>query len=209
MSRRHIQPQGGGGGTLPSGYTQIDYIEGKGTQWINTGFCATGGCITDFEFTPTNYNDNVTVGSHNPSGNSGNGYNRNQVAFSSSSKVTFAKCSTYGKINFNSQLGTKYHVVFNTIGQNRIGSINGATLVNQTSGTGVLAPVNNITFLHSWYDGSNNKGKLHSLKIYDSSGTLVRDFIPVVRDLDSKPGLYDLVGGTFYTNAGTGEFTYA
>jgi hypothetical protein len=37
---------------------------------------------------------------------------------------------------------------------------------------------------------------------------LVRDFIPAVRDSDSKPGFYDLVTNQFYTNAGSGaDFT--
>ena len=32
--------------------------------------------------------------------------------------------------------------------------------------------------------------------------------IPVVRNTDDKPGMYDLVNDMFYTNAGTGEFTW-
>lgn len=204
------------GGSFQEQFSLLDYIEGTGTQWIDTGFCATGGCITDFEFAPTNYNDNVTVGSHNPRNNSANSFNRNQVAFTSSTQVQWSKCSSYGRVAFNSQLRTKYHIRFNTIGQNRIGSIDGTTYANQTSGTGTLNPVNTVTFLHSWYDDTNNKGILYSLKIYDSTETLVRDFIPVVRNSDGKPGLYDLCGSIcpltntqFYINAGTGEFTYA
>ena len=38
------------------------------------------------------------------------------------------------------------------------------------------------------------------------SGAIIRNFIPCVRKSDSKPGMYDTVSKTFYTNAGTGEF---
>ena len=37
---------------------------------------------------------------------------------------------------------------------------------------------------------------------------IVRDLVPAVRTADSKPGLYDMVTHTLFTNAGTGEFVY-
>lgn len=46
--------------------------------------------------------------------------------------------------------------------------------------------------------------RYRSCQIYDD-GVLVRDFIPC-KNPDGKPGMYDLVGGKFYGNAGTGEF---
>ena len=42
-------------------------------------------------------------------------------------------------------------------------------------------------------------------KIYDNN-TLVRNFVPCYRKADNVAGLYDLVNGVFYTNAGTGTF---
>lgn len=42
----------------------------------------------------------------------------------------------------------------------------------------------------------------YRFKIWDD-GTLVRDFIPVYRKSDNKPGLYDLVNGVFYSNEAT------
>ena len=35
---------------------------------------------------------------------------------------------------------------------------------------------------------------------------LIQHMIPVKRNSDNKPGMYDTVSQTFYTNAGTGEF---
>ena len=37
-------------------------------------------------------------------------------------------------------------------------------------------------------------------------GTIEYDFIPVVRKLDGKAGLYDIKNNKFYLNNGTGEF---
>lgn len=46
---------------------------------------------------------------------------------------------------------------------------------------------------------------LYSLKIDGASGAIL-NMIPCIRKSDSKPGMYDTVSKTFYTNAGTGEF---
>lgn len=49
------------------------------------------------------------------------------------------------------------------------------------------------------------------LRVYSAKfwlgGQLVRDFVPCVRKADSKPGMYDRVSKTFFTNVGSGEFT--
>ena len=48
---------------------------------------------------------------------------------------------------------------------------------------------------------------MYYTKILDN-GTLVRDFVPVIRKSDNKPGMWDKVTRTFYTNSGTDEFLY-
>lgn len=49
--------------------------------------------------------------------------------------------------------------------------------------------------------------KVAAFKIYNNNN-LVRDFIACVRVTDNEAGLYDLVTETFYTNEGSGAFTY-
>ena len=46
---------------------------------------------------------------------------------------------------------------------------------------------------------------IYSYAIWDD-GMPVRDYVPCYRKADREPGMYDLVSGTFFTNAGTGEF---
>ena len=48
---------------------------------------------------------------------------------------------------------------------------------------------------------------LYSFKIYDSNDELIHNLIPVKRNADDEPGLYDLKTYKFYTNMGTGVFT--
>lgn len=48
-------------------------------------------------------------------------------------------------------------------------------------------------------------GNVYYARIYDNDA-LVRDFFPAKRNSDGVLGLYDLVNGEFYTNAGTGSF---
>lgn len=50
------------------------------------------------------------------------------------------------------------------------------------------------------------QGKFYSIKVWEGD-ELVRNFVPCYRVSDSVVGLYELVNGVFYTNAGTGTFT--
>ena len=38
-------------------------------------------------------------------------------------------------------------------------------------------------------------------------GVIKRSFVPALRNSDNKPGMYDTVTGTFYTNAGSREIS--
>jgi hypothetical protein len=63
----------------------------------------------------------------------------------------------------------------------------------------------------SWTDStgvppySYDSVKISSCNFY-INGIPVRHFIPCYRKSDNKPGLYDTINNTFYTNAGSGEF---
>ena len=60
-------------------------------------------------------------------------------------------------------------------------------------------------YLNSTYSVTYAKMKIYQCKIY-ASGVLVRNYIPVIRNSDNKPGMYDVLNKTFYVNSGTGEF---
>lgn len=56
---------------------------------------------------------------------------------------------------------------------------------------------------------SSSNLRIYYLKLFDD-GNLVRDFVPVLREVDNKPGMLDLVNNVFYTqiNPNAPEFTY-
>ena len=49
-------------------------------------------------------------------------------------------------------------------------------------------------------------GRLYSFSILEN-GESIRNFIPAKRNKDNVIGMYDVIEGKFYTNAGTGTFT--
>ena len=49
-------------------------------------------------------------------------------------------------------------------------------------------------------------GKLYGARIYNASNILVQNLIPV-KNSSNIIGMYDMVNGTFFTNAGSGTFT--
>ena len=54
-------------------------------------------------------------------------------------------------------------------------------------------------------NGYSSMAKVKRCVCYQN-GAVVANFVPCVRKSDSKPGMYDTVSKTFYTNAGNGEF---
>ena len=85
------------------------------------------------------------------------------------------------------------------------------TLV-KTNGTPTFNSGTNVTTFLCGNSGSATsgishwaEGKFYSIKVWED-GELVRNFVPCYRISDSVVGLYELVNGVFYTNAGTGTF---
>lgn len=192
------------GPTLPSGYTQLEYIESTGKQYIDTGF------VLD-----NNTRVTMDVQLNQPSSGMNYWIFEGRVSSSSASKGVFF----YGAGNGNNQWNADYNgsskrYAFSGIGINdrlsvdydkNVISINGqshtfgqeifesnctlALLANNTGGT----------------VGNYSPSTLYSCGIYDN-GTAARNFVPAKRDSDGAVGLYDTIGQSFYANAGTGEF---
>lgn len=50
--------------------------------------------------------------------------------------------------------------------------------------------------------------KVRSFTITDGNGNIVMKLVPCRRETDNRLGLYDNITGAFYTNMGTGDFSY-
>ena len=184
--------------SVPAGYTQLEYIESRGTQYIDTNIKPTGSM--DFEVTAyvqssaaqgtlfsggDNYNSKylgVSIDQVNP-GESDIRYDSQRYKFTlSSEKFMISKVSNKLLLN-NVEFATCSVVTFvsnypiRLFAYNRGGSI-----------------------------GEKIAAKLYGLKLSDN-GSDVANFIPAKRNSDGVVGLYDLVSKSFFTNAGTGTFT--
>lgn len=208
---------------LPVGYTQVDYIESSGTQYINTGLKSTPNTKFDFEFTSTKAvgaeyeqvlgsqtgatNNRIYIligGSNNiqlqfPHDSNNHLYMNNDGTFTSSSSSTNLLLIEQNKKN---------RIIFDI--PNRALTVNEYTSVS--TGTYDLTSSDYNILLFNRNDTvvptvRLAKGKLYNFKWYESN-VLVREFIPCYRNSDNEVGLYDLVNNVFYTNQGTGVFTY-
>ena len=203
MRREHTTPQHGG--VLPPGYTQLEYIQSTGTQYIELDMSAPQGftCYTKFAYTSTQSNKYI-VGN----GNATSPYERNSVQCNAQFKWMLGLGDTYPS-GSNISVNTIYDIHASTIPTNSYLDINGTRTITSSDNTGrTLA---NLYLLWDNWSKANNgaktSGKIYNLFVYTSAKSI--SLVPAIRIADSKPGLYDTTNDVFYTNAGTGEFLYA
>ena len=189
------------GSRLPSGYTELAYIQSSGTQYINTGFKQNQNSRVVMHVKPVSITANAwAFGGRNANGNNGKG-----VFFSYSERLWNA---VY--YEGNTSVGKSFSGISSTADLNidydkNTCTINGVS-VNFTAKT--FKSDFNITLLACNTGGTvagHLSAKLYSCQIYDND-VLVRDFVPCI-NASGEVGLYDLVGKQFYGNAGTGVFT--
>ena len=185
---------------LPSGYTQVEYIESSGTQCIDSMFKPNQDTrvVLDFQMTAENsdLSANVVFG-----------------ARSSASSKAFAVQWNTSNDNFQHFYNNGYdNLDFGNFDIRQVAemnknvfSLNGETHTRtyasfQCAYTLYLFALNNAGTV-AFY----SKMRLYSCQIYDN-GTLIRDYVPCLNP-SGTAGLYDMVNGVFYGNAGTGSFS--
>ena len=178
---------------LPEGYTEVEYLESTGTQWIDTGLISSADnkIYFDIDFEVNNI--------------SGNGADRNPIGSQNFAFNTYFLQVFLSKIYmFQGDINTEVTDLRNKVKFYKTNWYVNDELKNSSIGY----PTSNCNiYLFKW--GNNlSKNKLYKCNFFDEGENLLREFIPCYRKSDNKPGLYDLVSGVFYTNQGTGEFTY-
>lgn len=180
---------------LPSGYTQVDYIESSGTQYIDTGV----------KLQPDLFFD-ITLQHDNLGGMYGRYTNNNRVISQVYTDVVNKLSFQYG----NSSTSMNYILQNNLYDKYNIKVKDYKMYLNEVQ----VAENSNAILVNSEDDfylfrqsSIYGKGKIFYAKLYVGN-TLVRDFIPCYRNSDNEVGLYDLVNDVFYANQGTDDFTY-
>ncbi len=188
------------GWALPSGYTQLEYIESTGEQYIDTGVKGTQNSKFDIDFEHT--------------GTAFTPFGSRKSATVSSFAIWSTTDTTDGllRIGFDDTPGytgnsvkdmpARLHIVHSKSGT----YVNDNLVATPTDYSNFTTPTNLMVFART--DTSlglmTTPMKLYSLKLYDNN-TLVRDFVPA-KNSSGVVGMYDTVNNRFYTNAGTGEF---
>lgn len=176
---------------LPTGYTELSYIQSTGTQYVDTGLKPNQDSRVLIKLSTSE------TGSHTVFGAdlswTDNGFALG-VGFTHYGKET----GTISGVNN----GSPHEVDFNK----NIISMDGSTVL--TMGTSTFSiPHNLVLFANNRAGGIQEKTTmvLYYCRIFDGD-TLLRDYIPCT-NASGAVGLYDLVGKQFYGNAGTGTFT--
>lgn len=188
---------------LPSGYTELEYIQSTGTQYINTGFMPNGKSKIAMNLTPLSDSSNACFFCA-----------RNETSATAGTTYTaFYLSSNYYRFDFYGKSGQSDGV--DAVGTNinieasgGVCKIGSKTITNAASTAASSMPWILLASARtsSISDLANMAtAKLYSCQIYDN-GALVRNFIPC-KNLSGEIGLYDAVNGQFYANAGTGTFT--
>lgn len=190
---------------LPSEYTALEYIEGTGTQYINTEYAYNSTVSTykiecEWEFTGLNSSYQAPYGAYKAEANNTFRiirYNSNTaLAAYSNTKAGGGVCHTLSQSIY--QHFTTVHTI-NTVSYNEIEySFSPGTAGTATSG---------VTFyvMAQAADSCVAKIKLWYFRLSESDELKVW-LVPAKRNSDNVIGMYDLVRKSFYVNNGTGTF---
>lgn len=193
---------------LPSGYTQLEYIESTGTQYLNDAIPNADIDEVDAELTFKSSANSMPFGARGT-----NTKYYKYFIFWNSQKISLSLDNNYsihGALTINTSaldINTKHHI--NSIIRDGLQKLTvDDVLIGTDSGTITQSShVYPIYPLAYYYGGSFENyfiGLTHSLKA-KLNGNLVRNYVPCINP-SNEVGVYDLVSNTFYGNAGTGSF---
>ena len=196
--------------TLPSGYTQLEYIETTGTTWIDTGIY--GNLNTSFEIVvqttvaPTEDIRFVPFGSRQSATES------NIMVLIDVDNKVLTDFGDYTETRLQASVDNIMNKfkIYNSRSSRYIQDLTSNTTHNNTESysTNFTTPTTlRIAAVGPGFHvlQKNFIGKVYYVKIWDDN-ILVRDFVPAKRNSDNEIGMYDTVNNMFYTNAGTGTF---
>lgn len=188
---------------LPKGLQQVDYIEASGTQYINTNRFGINGLKMKMEIVGSPQNNEGYFGAITD-----NKHNRYDMIYydglyfccgtSNNDDDILADISAYASAQMIIEQGVT--------NQNLV--VNGDTVKTFNSFTNTSSYPIYLFWraTESTYGMLKGKARIYYCELY-SDGDIVCQFIPCYRKSDKVIGLYDIINGQFYTNAGSGTFT--
>ena len=197
---------------LPREYQQVEYLESTGTQYIDvTQDYAMYETVVVAAVTKTRTNNAMICGYSLWSD-----ANRNCVIQTSASVGACRRVGTNAwtndaYINIEEYDAVNRILRFETFKDHAL--VADATTGEELSRNDIelsQLPTIPVYLFHGASNSNTYVTRYISARIYRATfylnGETVYDFIPCYRKSDQKPGMYDLISGEFYTNAGSGEF---
>lgn len=183
--------------SFPEGYTRLEYLQGDGSAYIDTGFIPNQDTIYKCRVSNTFTGTQAFMGISGGGGLFG-------IEQQSSGNLLFAQYYTTGStsrmvadIAGNDGIIRDFELRKNEFYINN-------TLIGSNTAKTFTGTVTTKLFTQN-PSSSISKVKIYFAQIYNDT-TIVRNFVPAKRNSDNKPGMYDLVNDVFYVNQGTGEF---
>ena len=191
---------------VPSNYTQLEYIESTGTQYIDTGVVPTVN--TNVKLT-AQYTDFYTGADawNSIAGSAGGAGNNRFYPLGTTNGSTPNIRQTYGSNQYEQPKDTNIHTVdFNNANKQII--VDGVNVGSTTSGFEPVSGQPSILLFLTWHKTSGkvwpSKARIYTWTVYEN-GTLIQNLVPA-KNSSNVVGMYDTVSGQFFTNAGTGDF---
>lgn len=190
-------------GGLPAGYTELEYIQSTGSQYINIPYYFSN---TDEMYAKVAIDEVLSLDDKYFISPSQWNTNNNRFALGGFHKNRFT--AAYGSFPTGN---TKYTPLTGT--NNAFHEYHYADKLFEMIDLGCQCDVANITWgenttnLRLFY-GYNAPTKCKIAAIWHKrAGAFLYNLIPAKRNSDGVLGMYDLVSKTFFTNVGTGSFT--
>lgn len=188
---------------LPLDYTQVEYIESTGSQYINTGISSGAGVSAVLDFSPREFTGDVNIGTQpgddsrdwrffNYQGGSMFDVGSRRIGYNSSTILTHGN-------RYIISIGNAYLRISRLDGSVKWEGSNNPVTDNEIKHSTIFVFANNSASGVANY----TRMVLYSLTMsdfVDGNVQLVRDFVPCVRVADGEPGLYDLVSKSFFYN---------
>ena len=219
-------------GSLPSGYTEVEYIESDGNQYIDTLWTNGSDHVVTLDIQPTELptsSNTSGLGGVRPCYGCRTAYNVKNISFF----MDYANSAPAVTVDFNNSNHTPYRLSAGSISADRRyvvvdsaatrsvtgydSSSNVVTTASDTDncsdtftcdGSAYLFAINDMSggspaFL--W--GNKAKVKFFGGTVKTVGGTLCCNFVPCLKN-GTEPGVYDTVRDVFLPNSGSGTFTY-
>ena len=198
---------------LPVGFTELDFLESSGTQYIETGVEMTDDTRIKAVAEATAVGQNNSLYGLSDLKNNLILRCRQQnattftVQIGSTADVEYTKYERYFTVNSGDVVDVE-SVSIQKISVNGV-TKNGNYVTPWESSVPMHVPIFVQAYTYGATVGYNAHGsyKLYSFAIWQGEEKL-RDYVPVLRNADGVAGLYDKVSKQFFANNGTGTFGY-